>query len=132
MTQSKLRFFRLWFGLGLVACAVIAYASLIPNPPQPVEIAYFDKIEHFGAYCILGAWFGAILPGCYLRIFIALTICGAAIEVLQSMTGYRSGDVLDMVADMAGIGAGFLLAGSGLMRWLNYVDQHAFPKRKRT
>lgn len=132
MTQSKLRFFRLWFGLGLVACAVIAYASLIPNPPQPVEIAYFDKIEHFGAYCVLAAWFGAILPDYYLRTFIALTIGGAAIEVLQSLTGYRSGDVLDMVADIAGICVGLLLARCGMMRWLNYVDQHAFPKRKRT
>lgn len=127
----ELRFFRLWLGLGLLACAVLAYVCLMPNPPQP-DVSHFDKFEHVLAYCVLGAWFAAILPRRYLWVCIGLASLGGAIEVLQSLSGYRSGDVLDMVADIIGIVAGLACARAGLMRWLYHIDKHAFPKRNRT
>ena len=130
MTQ-ELRFFRLWFGLGLLACAGLVYVCLMPQPPQP-DIRHFDKFEHALAYCVLGAWFAAILPRRYLRVCIGLPLLGATIEVLQSLTGYRSGDVLDMVANIIGIGVGLACARAGLMRWLYHIDEHAFPERNRT
>lgn len=127
----QLSFFRLWLGLGLIACAVLACVCLLPHPPQP-DISHFDKFEHALAYCVLGAWFAAILPQRYLRVFIGLALLGAVIEVLQSLSGYRSGDVLDMVADIIGIVAGLACARAGLMRWLYHIDEHAFPERNRT
>ena len=124
----ELRFPRFWFGLGLLTCAVLVGACLMPHPPQP-GIRHFDKFEHALAYCVLGAWFAAILPRRYLRVFISLILLGAAIEVLQGLSGYRSGDALDMVADIIGIVAGLACARAGLMRWLYLVDDHAFPER---
>lgn len=127
MTQ-QLRFFQLWLGLGLAACAVLIYLCLIPQPPQ-LNISHIDKFEHGLAFAVLGAWFAAILPRHYLWIFIALAALGGGIEVLQSLTAYRSGDVLDMLADVIGIIVGLACARAGLMRWLYHLDKHAFPNR---
>lgn len=126
---GKLRFFRLWLGIGLFGCAVLLYAGLIPSPPQPVAWAYLDKVEHLLAFCVLGAWFGAIFPGRRVWLFIALVLFGGALELLQSLTGYRSAALPDMVADIVGTVMGLLLARAGLMRWLIHIDQHAFPER---
>lgn len=132
MSQPQLRFFRVWLGICLSGCAVLVYACLMPNPPQPQGIAYFDKVEHILAFCVLGAGFGAILQDCHVRVLVGLALLGGVIELLQSLTAYRSGDPLDMVADVAGIIIGLLMARFGMMRWLYYIDQHAFPERNKS
>lgn len=126
--RQTLRLFPLWLGIGLLGCAALLYASLMPTPPQP-DIAYFDKFEHALAYGLLGAWFAAILPRHHGRVFVGLMLLGGAIEVLQSLTVYRDGDVVDMVADIIGIAAGLAVARIGMMRWLNHIDRHAFARR---
>lgn len=129
--SRRLRFTRLWLGIGLIGCAVLAYASLMPDPPQPSAVPYYDKLAHMLAYGVLGAWFGGVLPSHYGRIFIGLAAYGLVLELVQSLTGYRSGEMLDMAADVAGIIAGLVLARLGMMRWLDYIDGHVFPARNR-
>lgn len=68
-----------------------------------INIPHFDKIVHMGLFFIL----------CFLLIraysmtrtqqFTLLAIYGALIEWLQALTGYRSGDIYDWIADVLGI-----------------------------
>lgn len=125
--SAHLRLLPLWLCVGFVGCAVLTYACLMPSPPQ-VGISYFDKIEHFLAYLVLAAWFAEVLPGRSWQVFIGLVLFGLLIEVAQSMTTYRSPDVMDWLADTVGIVAGMLLARLGAMRWLDYIDHHVPSK----
>ncbi len=43
-----------------------------------------------------------------VSVLVGLLIFGAAIEIAQSVTGWRYGDPLDWVADAVGVLAGFL------------------------
>lgn len=128
---GQLRWFRWWLAVGLFGCGMLLYLSLIPSPPQP-EVAHFDKLEHLLAYIVLGAWFAAILPRHHGRVFVGLAVLGGLIELLQGMTDYRSGDALDMVADVVGIVVGILAARAGMMRWVYRFDEHVLPDRNRT
>lgn len=129
---GRLQLVRLWLTFGFVGSAVLCCACLIPDPPQLGGIAGMDKVEHLLAYVVLGAWFAAVLPGRYLQVFTGLAVFGLAIEIAQSLTGYRDGDVLDLVADMIGTAAGIGLARLGAMRWLEAVDRHVVARRNRT
>lgn len=123
--------YRLWLGLGLIGCAALFYACLMPDPPTP-NISNFDKIEHFAAYAVLGTWFAGILAPRYLSVLLGLAAFGAIIEFVQAATSYRSGDPLDFVADALGIVAGIGLARLGAMNWLRYIDARVAANRNRS
>jgi VanZ family protein len=89
--------------------AAIFWLSLTPSPPQ-IDVAAGDKLGHFAAYGALMFWFCRFYPNRRTRLFhgIAFIAMGVGLEVLQGMTGYRTYDVLDMVANSVGVllGAG--------------------------
>ena len=90
--------------LFVLACAVVAWTSLIP-PDQLPKTGISDKIEHAAAYAGLamaGLW---AFPRRYGRLAVGLMALGIAIEVLQGLMGLgRQADVLDALADGAGLG----------------------------
>lgn len=126
--SRHLRLLRVWLVLGFIGCALLLYACLMPSPPQLVHVPHYDKIVHFLAYLVLGAWFAEILPRRLLWVFAGLVALGILIELLQSLTAYRSADVLDVAADVAGTVLGIGLARIGAMRWLEYIDQYVLTK----
>ena len=88
--------------------------SLIPTTAQ-VDIDHGDKLGHFAAYGLLMSVFCLIYDQWRTRLahatgFIAM---GVALEILQRMTGYRTFDLLDMVANAAGVLS--VLAGALLL-----------------
>ncbi len=78
---------------------------------------WWDKAQHalaFGVLMLLG--FFAYSRACW-KLAMALILYGVAIEVIQSWTGWRSGEVLDAVADAVGIVLSVLLIqGHGFWR----------------
>ena len=73
-----------------------------------------DKLEHFAAYGLLMFLFCQIYHRTPTRLvyaagFIAM---GIAMEFLQRMTGYRTFEVLDMVANATGVVLGWGAAGA--------------------
>ena len=126
--SKHLRLLRFWLALGFFGCAVLLYACLMPSPPQVVHVPHYDKIVHFLAYVVLGAWFAEILPRRLLLVFTGLLTLGVGIEWAQSLTAYRSAEVMDVVADVAGTVVGIGLARIGAMRWLEYLDQNVLTK----
>lgn len=94
---------------------ILALCS-VPGPSLPdAEILSFDKVGHFGMFFIgvlLWLWTWPHHTGWVLAAGIAFS---AGTEVYQGLVPFlgRSPDVFDVVADVAG-----LLAGFGGMVWV--------------
>lgn len=112
--MQKLR--KAWLVLGWLWVAVLAYVSLMPDPPQPVRFLNADKLEHALAYCLLMLWFCQVYVRRTQRLFAAtlLVAMGIAMEFLQGMTGYRSFEYADMLANSTGVMLGWMWARTGL------------------
>jgi VanZ family protein len=107
----QLRRRRLWIALSMVLLAAVLVASLQPDFGPPVP-AGFDKVEHLAAYVLLALWFtGLVARGRYWVVGAGLLALGLLIEVLQwRMNLGRSAEVLDMLANALGVGAGISIA----------------------
>lgn len=99
---------RLWRSIGWGLVALVVVLSLIPAPQLP-DVGVSDKFEHLLAYAVLMAWFGQT-HGARLLPFLGLVFMGAALEVLQGMTGYREMSAYDQIANMLGVCLGWLSA----------------------
>ena len=102
---------RLSIAIGWGLVAAILWLSLTPQPPH-VDFEQSDKVGHFIAYGSLMFWFCQLYRNARTRVayaagFIAM---GIAIEFVQGATGYRSFEVMDMVADAMGVLLGWAAA----------------------
>jgi VanZ family protein len=84
----------------------ILYLSLIKMPKYNVAISHLDKWQHCFAYLVLTFfWLYAFYKKerKYLIIFSCI-LFGILIEVLQyTITNYRTGDYLDVIANSSGV-----------------------------
>ncbi len=78
---------------------------------------WWDKAQHalaFGVLMLLGF---LTYRRAFWKLAIALILYGVIIELIQSWTGWRSGEVLDAAADGVGIVlSGLLIQGHGFWR----------------
>ena len=100
----------LWRAIGWFGIALLLVLSLIrpPSIDMPVEDA--DKLGHFLAYLVLTGWYGQLFRAHrdLQKRALGFVLLGAAIEVLQWFTSYRSADWRDEVANCSGIAAAVL------------------------
>lgn len=96
--------------LGGLWLLLIALLSLAPLPAVGPELPQGDKLKHALAYVALSHWFVQLLPP--WRCVLGLFAYGLLIEILQAQTTSRQAEVLDLVANLAGIALGL-----ALMRW---------------
>jgi VanZ family protein len=82
----------------------IVWLSLMPQPPQ-VDLEQGDKLGHFAAYGLLMFVFCLIYDQRATRLAYAtgFILMGVALEFLQGMTGYRTFELLDMLANATGV-----------------------------
>jgi VanZ family protein len=88
--------------------AAIVWLSLTPSPPK-VDFQESDKLGHFIGYGSLMFWFSQLyLRGmtraAYATAFVAM---GVVLEFAQGALGYRSSEILDMVANATGVALGW-------------------------
>ncbi|MDP3722034.1 MAG: VanZ family protein [Candidatus Omnitrophota bacterium] len=105
---------RSW-SLGVAAYTVLlAVVSVIPVPFEgPLPSGHLDKVIHLCEYWVL-AWLliRAIPPdrpfssGVQLGVWLLAAGYGGLLEVAQAMIPWRSGEVLDVAANMAGAALG--------------------------
>ena len=94
------------FALGLVVVMVLALA-----PPRfPTPTTGWDKANHALAFAVLALLGLSAYPRSKAAVLAGLLAYGGLIEVLQGMTGYRTGDWLDWAADSVGLTLGSMLA----------------------
>jgi VanZ family protein len=89
---------------GWLYAAALVWLSLSPSPPDP-GFAYGDKLGHLAAYSLLMFWFCGLYRYRNTRLAygIGWILLGAALEIAQSATGYRSFEFGDMAANSLGV-----------------------------
>jgi VanZ family protein len=99
---------------------MLAMTILFLVPQQFVSSGIFDwwdKAQHVLAFGILMLLGFIAYSSDFWKLAMALILYGVAVEVIQSWTGWRSGEVLDAVADAVGIVLSLLLIqGHGFLR----------------
>lgn len=100
--ERPLRFRVLWVAVGIALLGTIIALSLlaVPGPPGPPGI---DKVSHVLAYGALMGWWGMVQPDRRLAWAVALLLLGLGLEFAQSLTGYRTLDHWDALANTLGI-----------------------------
>jgi len=98
--------------IGWVMIAVVISLSLIKINAVMPNIKNGDKVGHFIAYFSLMMWFAWLYPRPLVRNLYAVffIILGGVLEVLQSMTAYRTADIEDFHVNTIGVIAGFIIA----------------------
>lgn len=93
--------------IAILITVSIAILSLIKIGPQPIQINNLDKYEHAFAYFILSFIWLLAFRKTKINKLVVVFCCffyGIIIETLQvTATSYRTGDVLDVVANTTGI-----------------------------
>lgn len=98
----------------LIWATILFALSSGPGPEIPIDVKHIDKIQHAGAFAVLGGLvsravaFGVPALGAGKRVVVsgvAATLYGVSDEIHQRYVPRRSPDVLDVVADATG---GFL------------------------
>ena len=91
----------------------IAILSLIKIEKQPIQVNGLDKIQHALAYFVLTLLWLLALKKAKIKVILVIISCflyGIVIEALQvTTTSYRSGEVLDVVANSTGILIAYIL-----------------------
>jgi VanZ family protein len=100
-----------WLAASALIVVAVVVASLMPGDSGP-DVGKLDKLGHMLAYAALAAWFGGLLArGRYWAVALGLALLGIGLEVLQeTVARNRTGDPNDVLANVAGIGAGLALS----------------------
>ena len=90
------------------ACIVMLAVS--PSPYKTAPFPGFDKVLHFGAFGLLALL--TVLPSrkipAWLSMIVLPASIGAIIELVQMHIPFRSADILDWLADLAGCTLAFV------------------------
>ena len=91
---------------------------MTPSPPT-IDIEQGDKLGHSLAYAGTMFWFALLYSRRAVRAGYAagLIAMGIALEFVQRGLGYRSFELLDMLADVVGVAVGWGIARA-VDRWL--------------
>lgn len=118
-----------WFLLGIGGLVAILWLAISPLPRIMPPVTWSDKVLHLVVFCGLMVWFAALFPRRhYLAVLIALLLYGLLMEFLQSMVPDRAAEFADVVADIAGLLLGWVLARTGLARWPHWFER-LVPRR---
>ena len=99
----------LWrWALGTCMLLILVLSLLPPSPQMPTT--GWDKSNHVLAFALLAFLSERCRPRHNLVALAGLLAYGGLIEVLQSLTPYRTGDFADLLADAIGLATGAVLA----------------------
>lgn len=120
--SGPLRFRRVWLALGWAMIAFVVALSLL-SVSGPVDAPGADKAYHTIAYGGMMFWWGMVQPGRRWAWALGLLGLGVALELAQSLTGYRSLDRWDAAANALGVVLAALLLFTPLARSLAWFDR---------
>ncbi len=121
--MHPLKYARLWLAGGLLLVVLIVVLSLAPDMPGP-SMSGADKLAHILMYLIAMFWFAGIyVRANWARVGLVLVLLGIIIELLQATSGWREGDWLDALMNLAGVGLGIALAWLWSDGWCSAVER---------
>jgi hypothetical protein len=120
---------KLWWALGALLILTVCVLSLIRIPPMPLELpSVGDKWQHVLAYFAMMGWFSQLIvrKSTLIKAALCFFAMGISLEFLQGLTGHRSLDYFDVLANSTGILLGFGLAFTPLTLVISWVDHRVF------
>ncbi len=98
--------------IGWLLVGVVVFLSLININSAMPDVKHGDKIGHFLAYFSLMTWFAWLYRKPWVRNLYAIgfIILGGVMEILQSMTAHRMGDIEDFHVNTIGVIIGFVFS----------------------
>jgi len=92
--------------LAVIVLSLVSISGAVP------DVKNGDKIGHFIAYFSLMTWFSWLYPRPLVRNLYAIgfIFLGGSLELLQSMTSYRMGDIEDFHVNTIGVIIGFVFS----------------------
>jgi VanZ family protein len=126
---AKLRYSKLWWGIGWAFIALVVYGSLQAPDGPDIPFLVSDKLVHFGAYWLMTIWFAGVLHRRrYPWLALGLLALGGGIELLQGAMGFgRDADWRDMVANTLGVFTALGVAYAGLGSWMVVIERRLSP-----
>jgi VanZ family protein len=123
LSSPPYRYLRIWLVLGWGLVVSVVVLSLVPLSVDLGEGR--DKVGHFLSYGGLTFWFGMLYAGRgrQLRIAIAFSAMGVALEFLQGLTDYRSFEIADMIANAVGAGIGWCAVQTPVKNGLHWLER---------
>ena len=131
----ELRFGRYWRMASLIGMLLVLVAALVPSQwlwPDSAGLRWFlnDKWLHGITFAFLAVWFcGQYKTSSYWRVAVGLLAFGVLIEVCQQAIAYRSADLKDLLANLAGIASGYLIAAAGAGGWSLHLENWVYKQR---
>lgn len=124
ITDSTLRFLRLWQVVGVLLIGLVIYLSLTPYPIDGIPVENGDKYDHLLAYATLMFWFAQIHEQSRVRLCLALALIGMGVglEFLQRLTGFRTFEIGDMTASAIGVCVGWIASPPRLPHLLRHLE----------
>ena len=107
--SARSRWMLMFWTCGL-AILVLALMPVVPEMPT----TGWDKSNHALAFAVLTVLGCRAYPKRIALVLVGAVLYGGLIEVLQSFTGYRSAEWLDLFADAIGVILGRALLA---LRW---------------
>ena len=119
--STGLKYEKFWQAIGWLMVAIVVWLSVTPSPPQMPSFFGWDKAQHVTAYAGLMYWFG--VSHIYRwRWPIFMATLGIGLEIVQGVSGLRSYDPYDMLANFIGVVIGLFIMDTRIGRWLAVVD----------
>ena len=114
--------------LGWALILSVCFGSLVPGTAIPRWMPW-DKLSHLFAYLGLMVWFCGMYPRArYPWVAAGLLLLGVTLEALQQLSGYRSFELQDMIANGLGLVLGWWLAIIILGGWCLKLEQLVFDR----
>ena len=119
--MRSLRYSYLWLFGGVCLIGLLLYMTLMPSVPGAILLN--DKLAHGITFMVLMVWFSGIVEMRFSSLVAVVRLClGILIELAQQQLTYRSAELADGLADMTGIGVGWVLAVFGLQYWAVWIE----------
>ena len=121
--MKKLSLKTMWLIIGIVYIGIIFYLSLRYEKPSKPVFEHFDKILHYNAYLFLMGYFTLLFEKKnHFKLLVGFTSMGICIEFLQLATGYRSFELLDIVANTSGVICGGIISRNYFPNLISKLD----------
>ncbi len=123
-TALKINVHQFWLAVGIAIIALLWYLSLMRSPPN-IDVVDGDKYGHLLAYAGTMWWWAQLWRTWRKRLRLAflLAMMGVVIEFVQGATGWRTFDVMDMLANGAGVLVGWGVAMTPLGKLLVVIEK---------